>query len=136
MAFRVWTYALAWFPLVVLALVVGALRDATYGRDLEEPKARRVTLVLAGVVFGLYTAAVVALLPPGSSAGAWLVGALWFTITLLLELPFRLLAPRPAATLDDDLFSGPQAKRNGMGWPLLVWIGLAPWLFNWLIWRS
>jgi len=129
-------YALAWFPLVVLALLVGALRDATFGRELDERQARRLTQVVAGVAFGVYTGVVVVLMPPGSSGGAWLVGGLWLTITVLLELPFRIFAPRPQPTLEDDLFAGPQATSARVGWPLLVWIGVAPWLFNLLIWRN
>ena len=131
------SYVLAWFPLVVLALVVGFVRDRTYGKRLPEEKARRVSIVVAALVFGLYIAALAVLLPFAGPRQALVVGGVWVAITLALDGLLRLLAPAPPPrrSEDDDLFSGP-SSRSPMGMLLLIWLGLAPWLVDHLLWRA
>ena len=121
-----WHYVLAWFPLVVIALAIGLLRDAIYSKRREAARARRFSFALAAVAFGLYALAVVLLVPPGSQVEAWWIGGIWAVMTLAFELPIRWLAPRPAPNLD-ELEAGERPQAARFGWPLLVWIGVAPW---------
>jgi hypothetical protein len=130
-------YLLAWFPLVVLALLIGLVRDRTYGRRLPEEKAKLVSVALAAVAFGLYVAALAVLVPFAEPRQALLVGGVWVAITLALDGLLRLLAPAPPPRRveDDDLFVAPRS-RSPVGALLLVWLGVAPWLFDYLIWRA
>lgn len=137
MTTNLWTYVLAWFPMVVLALLVGALRDFTYGKNLEEEAARRLSIGIAAFLIGLYVAALAMLLPFADSRQALLVGGIWAGITLALDATMRvMMPPAPRAAETEDLFSGPARARSPIGILLILWIGVAPWLFDFLFWRS
>jgi hypothetical protein len=131
-------YVLAWFPMVVVALLVGAVRDRTWGRRLEPQASRRVTAAVAGVALGLYVAALVHWMPFSASRQALLTGGIWVAITAALDATLRALAPEPATPPPDvdDLFASPRPRRSWSGLVLLVWIGAAPWLFDALQRRS
>jgi hypothetical protein len=104
------SYVLAWFPLVVLALLVGFLRDRTFGKRLAAEPARRVSIGLAAVVFGVYIAALAVAIPFAEPRQALLVGGIWVTITLVFDGMLRLVAPPPQPVVDEDLFSGPSSR--------------------------
>lgn len=133
-----WTYVLAWFPLVVLAVAIGVVRDATYGLRLDRSSTRKVSFGIAVVVFAGYTVGVVLLFPPGGASGAWIVGAIWVGLTLVFELPIRLLAPAPPVRTEPDptkLDEPIPEEPIELGWPLLAWVGVLPWLC-WLVLQS
>jgi MFS family permease len=125
-------YVLAWFPMVVVALLVGAVRDRTWGRRLEPAASRRVTASVAGALLGLYVAALVHWMPFASSRQALVAGGVWVAITAALDATLRALAPAPPTPPAevDDLFAPPRSRRAWSGAVLLVWIGVAPWLFD------
>jgi hypothetical protein len=131
-------YVLAWFPMVVVALLVGALRDLTYGRQLKPEPARRVSAAVAAVGLGLYIAALVYWLPFASPRQALLAGGVWVVITATLDALLRVLAPAPPfpPADPDDLFADSRPRRSWSGAALLLWIGVAPWLFDALQRRS
>lgn len=125
-------YVLAWFPMVVVALLIGAARDRTWGRSLNPTAARRVTAGVAGAAFGLYAVGIVALLPFATPRQALWTGGAWMLITALLDGMLRLLTPdEPApAAAPDDLFTEPAPRRSWSNLVLLAWIGVVPWLVD------
>ncbi|MCM2270177.1 MAG: hypothetical protein NDJ75_08745 [Thermoanaerobaculia bacterium] len=131
-------YVLAWFPMVVVALLVGAVRDLTFGRQLKPEASRRVTAAVAAVALGLYIAALARFMPFASPRQALVVGGVWVAITAALDAILRALAPAPPAPPPDpdDLFAEPRPRRPWSGVALLAWIGVAPWLFDALLRRS
>lgn len=131
-------YVLAWFPMVVAALLVGAVRDRTWGRSLAPEASRRLTAGVAGVVLGLYVAALVHWMPFASPRQALVTGVVWVAITAALDATLRALAPEPPSPPPDvdDLFASPRPRRSWSGAVLLAWIGVAPWLFDALQRRS
>lgn len=124
--------------MVVVALLVGALRDLTYGRQLKPATARRVTAAVAAVALGLYIAALAYWLPFASPLQALVVGGIWVAITAALDGILRALAPAAPSPPPDpeDLFADPRPRRSWSGAALLVWIGVAPWLFDALLRRA
>jgi hypothetical protein len=130
-------YFFAWFPMVVLALLVGLVRDHTWGKRLAPEAAGQVSLGVAALLLGAYIAALAIHFPFAGPGQALLVGGVWAGITLALDLILRRLAPLPrnAAAADDDLFEGPVRRRAPLGLLLLLWIAVAPWLVDHFVWR-
>ena len=62
-----WTYVMAWLPMVAIAIANGLLRNLVSGRRMSERRAHQMSTLLAMVLFGIYIRGVVELRPPTSS---------------------------------------------------------------------
>jgi len=121
-----WTYVMAWLPMVAIAIVNGLLRDLVYGRRMSERRAHQMSTLLAMVLFGIYIREVVELWPPTSSGQAAQVGLVWLLLTVAFEFGFgHCVAGLPWKRLLQDY-----NVASGRVWPaLLVWVAFAPYLF-------
>ena len=122
-------WALAWLPMVAIAIANGAARDLWYGAALGELRAHQVSTLTALALFGFYIWFAVRRLRPASMHDAWLGGALWLAMTLAFEFPFgHYVAGKPWSVLLENY-----NLAAGHWWPLiLVWVCAAPPLFLWL----
>jgi hypothetical protein len=125
-----WRYALAWLPMVPIAVANGAVRDLWYGRHLGELRVHQVSTLSALLILGLYMAWVIRRWPPRSGAQAAGVGALWLALTVAFEFLFgHYVAGHSWSRLlqDYDLLAGRL-------WPLmLLWTATAPYVFSRLL---
>jgi hypothetical protein len=124
-------YVLAWLPMTVIGIANGVLREATYGKRLSELRAHQVSTATGVVLFGLYVWGLSRLWPLQSGGPAIAVGLLWIGLTVLFEFGFgHWVAGHTWHELlrDYDLLAG-------RVWVLLLlWIGIAPWVFHHLGW--
>lgn len=122
----VFKYVLAWFPLVIIAIANGGLREMTFGRHIAELRAHQLSTVLGLLFFGLYIRAVTRWLGMESVGQAMLVGAIWLVLTVGFEFGFgRFVRHLPWSRLfhDYDLLAG-------RIWILvLIWVAVSPYLF-------
>jgi len=122
-----WKYALAWVPMLVLAIVNGAARESWYAKRVGALRAHQISTVTALILFSAYTAAVVRVWRPESSGRALAIGSIWLVLTLAFEfLGGHYLFRRPWSVLlhDYDL-------RAGRIWVLIpAWIAIAPYIFD------
>lgn len=120
-------YVLAWFPMLVIAVANGALRQLTFAKVMPELRAHQISTLLGAVLIGAFIWFVVRAWPPSSSGQALLIGSVWLVLTVAFEFFMGLvLAHRPIAQVlhDYDLLAG-------RVWILfLVWLALAPWVFH------
>ncbi len=119
-------YILAWFPMVLIAILNGATRDLLYGKKMPELRAHQISTVTGAMLLGVYIWALVRYLTPESAQQAISAGLLWLVLTIAFEFIFgRFVAGHSWARLlrDYDVFAG------RLWAPLLVWIALAPYLF-------
>lgn len=121
-----WTYVMAWLPMVAIAIANGLLRDLVYGRRMSELRAHQVSTLLAMVLFGIYIWEVVELWPPTSGGQAVQVGSVWLLLTVAFEFGFgHYVAGLPWKRLLQDY-----NVASGRVWPaLLLWVACAPYLF-------
>lgn len=121
-----WKYVLAWFPMVVIAIANGLLRESWYGRHLSELAAHQVSTLTAVILLGVYIYSVVGIWRPASAARAIAIGVLWLSMTIAFEFIFgRYLAGHSWDRLLHDY-----NVLAGRLWPLvLVWVGVSPYLF-------
>jgi len=120
-------YLLAWFPMLMLAIANGALRQATYGRRMPELRAHQLSTVIATAIFAVYIWYVIRTWPPVSTQQALLVGLLWLALTIAFEFFMGLvLARRPL----NEVLRDYDVTRGRLWVLLLLWITLAPVLFH------
>ena len=121
-----WRYAVAWIPMVLIAIGNGAARQLWYGDWMSELHAHQISTIGGVVLLGAYMWFVVRLWPPGSAGQAIGVGLLWLVLTLAFEFLFgRYVAGHSWERLfhDYDLLAG-------RIWILvLVWVAVAPYVF-------
>lgn len=111
-------YILAWFPMILIGVGNGILRETTYGKHLTELAAYQCSTVIGGALLGLYLGVVIRLLPPRSTMQALAVGGGWMLATVVFEFPFgRLVAGHSWARF--SLKSSVRSRK----WPLWLELG-------------
>ena len=119
-------YILAWLPLVMIAMINGALREGLYGQYLGELRAHQVSTVSGVFLFGIYIWLLVRYLRPDSSNQAIFIGIIWLGMTVAFEFIFmHYVAGRSWEVLlhDYNIFAG-------RVWVVvLIWVTVAPYVF-------
>jgi hypothetical protein len=125
-AISVFRYVLAWFPMLVIAVANGAVRQLTFAKVMSEPHAHQLSTLIGSLCIGAFIWFVVRTLPPSSSRQALFIGLVWVLLTVTFESFMGLvLQHRPVQEVfsEYNLFAG-------RVWTLfLVWLGVAPWIF-------
>jgi hypothetical protein len=115
-----------WFPMVIIAIFNGMVRQVWYGRYLSEFRAHQLSSLIGIGLFGIYIWMIVRLFRPASICQTWSIGVLWFGLTVAFEFVFgHYVAGHTWSQLfqDYNLFAGRL-------WLLvLLWITAAPYLF-------
>ena len=119
-------YFLAWFPMLVLAVANGTLRQATFAKIMPELRAHQLSTLIGALVIGAFIWFVIRVWPPASNREALIVGVMWLALTVAFEFFMGLvLAKRPLAQVLADY-----NVLAGRVWPFfLIWLALAPLLF-------
>lgn len=81
-------YILAWFPMLVIAILNGAARDFLYKEKLGDMKAHQVSTITGIVIFTFYVYLIDWLWPFTSASQSLLVGTLWVLMTIIFEFGF------------------------------------------------
>ena len=119
-------YVLAWFPMLVIAIANGALRQFTYARVMSEPHAHQLSTIIGSVCIGAFIWYVIRTWPPSSSRRALLIGFLWGLLTVVFESFMGLILQH--LSLQQVLHE--YNLLAGRVWTLfLIWLVVAPWLF-------
>jgi hypothetical protein len=121
-----WKYAAAWFPMLLIAIANGALRQFAYKGYLGELKAHQLSTVIAVLLFGIYIWFLVRRWQLTSASVPILIGLLWLAMTVLFEFVFgHFVMGHPWATLLQDY-----NIVEGRLWIfVLLWVTIAPYVF-------
>jgi hypothetical protein len=96
-----WKYVLAWFPMVLIAIINGAVREAWYGQHLGELRAHQVSTASGVLLLGLYIWMLLRLWKPASANQALTIGCLWLCLTVAFEFLFFHYGNTEVDNLDD-----------------------------------
>jgi hypothetical protein len=121
-----WKYFLAWFPMVLIAIANGVLRQSWYGQYLGELRAHQISTLTAATLLGAYMWVVIRRWRPDSVTMALGIGLMWLAMTVCFELLFgHFVAGHSWERLlhDYDLSAG------RLWLLLLAWVAAAPYLF-------
>lgn len=119
-------YILAWFPMILIAIINATIREVAYGKYLGELRAHQVSTATGVLLFGLYIWILMHFWGFDSPQQALTVGFIWLGLTVAFEFMFghyvvghswsKLLA-------DYNILAG-------RVWiVVLIWITIAPLLF-------
>lgn len=123
-------YALAWLPMVPLAIINAALREKLYGPKMTELRAHQLSTATAMAIFGVYIGLLASWAPLPSVRHATAAGILWVLFTVAFEFGFgHYVAKQPWSRLLHDY-----NLAAGRVWVLLLmWLGAAPVVFHVLL---
>ena len=81
-------YAIAWIPMVFIAIANGAVRQLGYGKLLNELPAHQLSCLTGIALFFIYTWCLSLYWPLESSKQALTIGLLWLALTVAFEFLF------------------------------------------------
>jgi hypothetical protein len=123
-----WIHLVAWFGLVLLAIINGLVRENTFGRVLSTAASHAASSFLGLALFAIAVALLHRWRPLPNATQAWLVGIAWVLATVVFEAGMGRMRGMtwPQLTAMYDISAGSL-------WPLLLAATLAlPPLFTWL----
>ena len=92
-------YFIAWFGMMILAILNGALRDLAYKPYVGDLAAHQISTVILLLLFTAYFWFLVKVWPLGSARQAWVIGGIWFLMTEAFEFGMGLIAGHPWSEL-------------------------------------
>lgn len=121
-----WKYAIAWAPMVGLAIVNGFFREWVLSEKMAELHAHQASTVSAFILFGIYIWLVIRLWRPESGRQALVIGFMWLVLTVAFEFLFgHYVAGHSWSRLLHDY-----NILAGRVWIfILIWVTLAPLIF-------
>ncbi|MFH1914939.1 MAG: hypothetical protein ABIK45_11780 [Pseudomonadota bacterium] len=118
-------YALAWLPMLGLAVLNGVIRETVYGPYLPELAAHQVSSLTAVLLFAGYALWLGRVRPLASGLQAVLAGAVWLGLTVAFE--FFMVVVLQGRPLADAL--GDYDLASGRVWVLvLAVVAVLPWM--------
>ena len=119
-------YFLAWFPMLLLAIGNGALREFVFRKYMGELPAHQLSTFSLLLLFTIYIRFVIHWIPPVSARQALLIGLFWLALTLLFEFGFGRYRGNSWEKLLADY-----NILEGRLWLLIpAWVAMAPWIFT------
>ncbi|HET7319868.1 MAG TPA: hypothetical protein VFK23_12080 [Nitrospirota bacterium] len=118
-------YFLAWFGMMVLAIVNGGLRDFAYKAYVGDLPAHQISTVVLLALLAGYIWFLTRIWPIKSARQAWIIGVMWFLMTEVFEFGMGLA--------QGDSWSELVYAYNvfaGQVWILIpLWVLVGPYLF-------
>jgi len=119
-------YLAAWFVLLFVAMVNGALRESTYGKYVSELAAHQLSCVTGILLFAVVIHQYVRRWPPASAREAWRIGMFWMGLTVAFEFLFFHYVGGHSW----EVLLANYDMSAGRLWPLiLLWVAVAPYVF-------
>ena len=120
------TYTIAWLPLVLIAILNGALRELGYKRFIKELHAHQISTLIGMVLVAIYVWIMGLIWPIESLTQAFQIGGIWLLLTILFEFGFGhfiMRHPWEKLFFDYNIFAG-------RVWLLfIVWTAVSPAVF-------
>lgn len=121
-----WKYLIAWFMMLIVSVANGAVRDFTYGRQMDQLSAHQLSTVSGVLLLGIVIRLFVRRYPPPSGKKAFSIGLLWMALTVAFEfLFFHYVGGHSWA----ELLANYNVLRGRVWVVVLAWVAIAPYLF-------
>jgi hypothetical protein len=92
----VFRYFLAWFGMMILAVLNGGIRDGLYKSRAGDLAAHQISTLILLALFAAYFRLLSSIWPIASSGQAWTIGLMWLVMTLAFEVGLgRLILGNP-----------------------------------------
>ena len=120
------TYFFLWFPLVIIAIINGAVREGVYKKSFGDLLAHQISTVTGIILFAIYIWIITGIWLIESSSQALMTGIMWLLLTVLFKFVFgHYVMKNPWEKLLRDY-----KIQEGRLWIIvLIWVTIAPYLF-------
>ena len=121
----IWKYTLAWFGLMVIAVLNGALRTLVYGKRMPELRAHQISCFTGIFLIGIAVYFLNKIWPLETGIQSLIIGLLWLVMTVLFEFGFgHFIMKHPWEKLFHDY-----RMDKGRLWILvLLWTAIVPYV--------
>ncbi len=121
----IWKYTLAWFGLMVIAVLNGALRTLVYGKRMPELRAHQISCFTGIFLIGIAVYFLNKIWPLETGIQSLIIGLLWLVMTVLFEFGFgHYIMKHPWEKLFHDY-----RMDKGRLWILvLLWTAIVPYV--------
>src|SRR5688500_14988908 len=82
------TYLLLWFPMLIIAIINGLIRELLFKQFVSNLAAHQLSTITLVLFFAFYIRFVIRRFPPPSASMALLIGLVWVLMTLCIEFGF------------------------------------------------
>lgn len=96
------TYFIAWFPMLLLAVLNGVFREAVLKKWMTDLAAHQVSTFTLILILAIYIRYIIHRFPPTSAAQAILIGGFWVMLTLFFEFGFGIYRGNSWSTMTAD----------------------------------
>ncbi|PNQ72543.1 hypothetical protein C1T31_10325 [Hanstruepera neustonica] len=123
-------YLLAWFPMVLVAIINGLFREQFIANHVSELRAHQLSTASMILLFGGYVWLLFKIWMPATVSQTFQIGILWLVLTVIFEFLFgHYVAGHSWSKLLHDY-----NLLEGRVWILvLIWITIAPYvIYQWL----
>ena len=118
-------YFLLWFPMLLIAIANGLLREFVFKKYVSELTAHQLSTGTLIIFFTFYIGFVMHRFPPSSATQAIIIGFIWLLLTLTFEFGFGLYRGTSFSKLLEDY-----NLLKGRLWVLVpLWIAVAPLIY-------
>ena len=119
-------YVIGWFPLVVIGILNGTLRQYGYSKYVRELAAHQISTLTGILLMGLYVWWLTGIWEIHSSGQALAIGLIWLAMTVVFEFVFgRYVMGHSWEKLFHDY-----NLLEGRVWVfVLIWTAISPFLF-------
>lgn len=121
-----WIYLAGWFPMVLIAILNGGIRETVYTKRLGELRAHQLSTLTGATAFGVYIWGMSRFWPLQSGSQALGAGLMWLAMTVAFEFLFGRFGAKKSwreLLADYNLFAG-------RVWTLLLaWVAVSPYVF-------
>jgi hypothetical protein len=119
-------YILAWFPMILIAIINGTIREVAYSKYLDELRAHQVSTATGVLLFGLYIWVLMHFWSFDSPQQALTVGFIWLGLTVAFEFIFGHYVVGHSWS---ELLSDYNILTGRLWIVVLIWITIAPLVF-------
>jgi hypothetical protein len=119
-------YILAWFPMILIAIINGTIREVAYSKYLDELRAHQVSTATGVLLFGLYIWVLMHFWRFDSPQQALTVGFIWLGLTVAFEFIFGHYVVGHSWS---ELLTDYNILTGRLWIVVLIWITIAPLVF-------
>ncbi|MGB3212954.1 MAG: hypothetical protein WBB19_19790 [Desulforhopalus sp.] len=116
---------IAWFIMLLVSILNGAIRDFTYGKHVNELRAHQLSSVSSVFLLGMVILGYMRFHPPATGQEAMTTGLVWMVLTLAFEfLFFHFVGGHSWA----KLFANYNVLKGRVWIFVLLWLAVAPYI--------
>ncbi len=122
----IFKYFLLWFPMVIIAIINGTIRQLFYTKFFNELHSHQLSVLSGIILFAVYIWIITGIWEIESSEQAILIGLLWLGMTIIFEFLFGHFV---MGNSWEKLFADYNFLKGRLWVIVLLWTAISPYIF-------